>query len=229
MSGYTKNIRKVLIASATAAVLTIMMALPASAHIVVSPDEAPKGSYGVFSFRVPNESDTATTTKVEIQLPEDHPIASVRTTAQDGWNATAVKTKPTKNLDNHGSGVTEVVSKITWEGGTIKPGEYAEFHVSMGALPDDVDVLEFKAVQTYSDGDVVSWIQSTPEGGEEPDYPAPTLLLTKATGDEHGSSMAEASTEDESHDDSSNTVAYVGVGLGAVALLVALGALIKKK
>ncbi len=224
MSGYKKNIGKYLLVGALSTVMTILMALPASAHVVISPDEAPQGSYGVFTFRVPNESDTASTTKLEVQLPKDHPIASVRTTAQDGWTATVVKEKPSKKLESHGSAVEEVVSTITWEGGTIAPGQFTEFHVSMGALPEDAEKLEFKALQTYSDGEVVSWIQSTTDDGEEPEHPAPTLMLTKATGDDHAS----ADTSDSASDDS-NTIAYVGIGIGAIALLVALGAFLKKK
>ena len=54
--------------------------------------------------------------------------------------------------------VTEAVSTITWSGGELKPGEFTEFDISVGPLPDDADSLTFKALQTYSDGDVVRWI-----------------------------------------------------------------------
>ena len=56
--------------------------------------------------------------------------------------------------------VTEAVSEITWTGGTIAPGQFDDFEVSVGPLPSDVDVLLFPAVQTYSDGTTVSWIQA---------------------------------------------------------------------
>jgi Domain of unkown function (DUF1775) len=39
---------------------------------------------------------------------------------------------------------------------------------------------EFKALQTYSDGDVVQKIEPTMKGGAEPEHPAPVLKLTKA-------------------------------------------------
>jgi Domain of unkown function (DUF1775) len=39
---------------------------------------------------------------------------------------------------------------------------------------------EFKALQTYSDGDVVQWIEPTVKGGAEPEHPPPVLKLTKA-------------------------------------------------
>ena len=83
--------------------------------------------------------------------------------------------------------VTEAVSKITWTatGGGLEPGQFDLFTISAGPLPTKPSKLEFKAVQTYSDGTVVRWIQPTVKGAPEPDHPAPTLTLTKATS-EHG-------------------------------------------
>jgi hypothetical protein len=44
----------------------------------------------------------------------------------------------------------------------------------------DVPSRDSAAVsQTYSDGEVVRWIDSTPKSGEEPEHPAPTLELIK--------------------------------------------------
>lgn len=43
--------------------------------------------------------------------------------------------------------------------------------------------MTFTAIQTYSNGDVVSWIQTSVKGAPEPDHPAPVLRLTKATSD----------------------------------------------
>jgi hypothetical protein len=44
-----------------------------------------------------------------------------------------------------------------------------------------VNQLQFKASQTYSDGEVVQWIEPTVKGGAEPAHPAPVLTLTKAS------------------------------------------------
>ncbi|HEX2772424.1 MAG TPA: DUF1775 domain-containing protein, partial [Micromonosporaceae bacterium] len=55
------------------------LAAPASAHVTVNPSEATQGGYARLAFRVPNESDTASTTKVEVVLPENAPVASVST------------------------------------------------------------------------------------------------------------------------------------------------------
>jgi periplasmic copper chaperone A len=63
----------------------------------------------------------------------------------------------------------------------IKPGQFQEFPVSAGPLPA-TDKLVFKALQTYSDGNVVRWIEEPGADGKEPEHPAPVLKLKpKAT------------------------------------------------
>ena len=63
--------------AAAAATLILAVAGPASAHVTVNPDTATKGGYTKVTFRVPTESDTASTTRVEVNLPTDTPVASV--------------------------------------------------------------------------------------------------------------------------------------------------------
>ena len=67
---------------------TVLGAAPAFAHVPAQPGDAAQGSYSVVSLRVPNESDTAGTVKLEVTLPADHPLSSVRTTPVPGWTAT---------------------------------------------------------------------------------------------------------------------------------------------
>ncbi len=69
----------------------------------------------------------------------------------------AEKSKLPKPIKSHGGELTEAVTTITWSGGKIEPGQFQEFDVSMGPLPDDTDQLMFKADQTYSGGEVVKW------------------------------------------------------------------------
>ena len=63
--------RRSALGAVVAAVLGV--AGPASAHVTVNPNEATQGGYGRVAFRVPNESDTASTTKLEVNLPENAP------------------------------------------------------------------------------------------------------------------------------------------------------------
>ena len=49
----------------------------AAAHVSVSSPDASAGGYGKLVFRVPNESDSASTVKIRIQIPTDPPFASM--------------------------------------------------------------------------------------------------------------------------------------------------------
>ena len=66
----------------------------------------------------------------------------------------------------------------------IHPGQFDEFNISVGPLPDAKSMV-FKALQHYSDGSVVRWIEPTVEGQPRPEHPAPVLTITpaSATGD----------------------------------------------
>ena len=104
-----------------------------------------------------------------------------------GWTITTEKTKLAKPVKTDDGEVTEAVSKITWTAtaGGLKPGEFDLFTVSAGPLPTNAKQLAFPTLQTYSDGDVVRWIQTTAKGAPEPDFPVPTLTLTKASSGHH--------------------------------------------
>ena len=55
--------------------------------------------------------------------------------------------------------------------------------VLVGAGPTRPGQVAFKALQTYSNGDVVRWIDVQQPGQPEPDHPAPVLTLTAAAPD----------------------------------------------
>ncbi|MEU4158962.1 YcnI family protein [Actinoplanes sp. NPDC026670] len=175
-------LRRVATISAVAAVFVLGVAGPAAAHVTVNPGTATQGGYTKVSFRVPNESDSESTTKLEVNLPVESPIGSVSVKPVPGWTAVAEKSKLATPVKVHESEITEAVTKITWTaaaGSEIKPGTFQEFDVSLGPLPE-VDQLIFKALQTYSDGTVVRWIDEPATDGTEPESPAPVLKLAAA-------------------------------------------------
>lgn len=172
--------RATLLVALAAGVALVLPAASAFAHVTVNPREATQGSYAKLAFRVPNERDNANTTKLEISFPADHPFASVSVRPREGWAYSVQKTKLATPIKVHDHEIPEGVSRITWTGGAVKPGEFEEFEVSVGPLPDDADSLTFKALQTYSDGEIVRWIEEAAPGEAEVDRPAPVLKLTKA-------------------------------------------------
>ncbi|MEV5768870.1 YcnI family protein [Micromonospora sp. NPDC052213] len=214
-------------ALALGAVATAVLgfAAPASAHVSVNPQEATQGGYGRFAFRVPNESDTASTTKVEVVLPENAPVGSVSTMPVPGWTVAVEKRKVDPPVEVHGSQLTEVVAKLTWTAtgnAGVKPGEFQEFPVSMGPLPQ-VDTMVFKTLQTYSDGNVQRWIEEPTPGGEEPESPAPVLTLTAASPSAAPTGGAAPAQADD--DDDAEGVG-LATGLGIAGLVAGAGGLL---
>jgi uncharacterized protein YcnI len=165
--------------------LVALVAGPAAAHVEIDPGSAPKGSTSKFSFQVPNEEDNASTVSLMVEFPADHPIPSVSVLQKAGWTFSTTKAPLPKPVQTDNGQVTEAVSTITWTGGEIPPGAFDLFTVMAGPLPKNVNQLQFKATQTYSDGNVVQWIEPTVKGGAEPEHPAPVLKLTKASGGSH--------------------------------------------
>lgn len=126
---------------------------------------------------------------------------------------------------------------MTWTadpGVGIAPGQFQQFVLSAGPLPEQEEV-EFKAVQTYSDGNVVNWDQEELADGSEPDKPAPTLTLAASTGDAHGAPAADntaetsAASESSSSDNTARWLGGVGLVLGALGAALGLGALVRSK
>ena len=79
------------------------------------------------------------------------------------------------------------MSRITWTATDrgLAPGQFDLFTISAGPLPTNTRKLTFKAIQTYSDGTTVNWIQATVKGAPEPEHPAPVLTLTTASSGHH--------------------------------------------
>jgi uncharacterized protein len=182
-------LRRIAFVLGSAAIALVVVALPAAAHVTIQPGTAAKGGFATVAFQVPNESDTASTVKLEVQFPPDEPIPFVSVEAVAGWTPEIKKKTLDPPIESHGEQITEAVESITWtaaSGGGIGPGEFQRFPVSMGTLPEDVDELVFPAIQTYDNGDVSEWIQDTPDTGEEPESPAPVLTLTDAEHEEEG-------------------------------------------
>lgn len=206
------------------AAAVLALAAPAAAHVTVNPSSATQGGYTKVAFRVPNEKANAQTTKLEINLPIDAPIASVSLKPLPGWTATTEKSTLPTPIKNHDTEIKEAVTKITWTataGNEIRPGQFQEFEVSLGPLPA-VDQIVFKALQTYSDGDTVAWIEE-PKPGLEVEHPAPVLKLAKAAGgDAHGADPSAAPEAAEDDGDSNST----GLGLGIAGIILGLAGLV---
>jgi uncharacterized protein YcnI len=225
MSRTTRRLSAAFLATALVAV-----AAPASAHVTVSSDDASPGGFGVATLRVPNESDTAATTKLTVTLPTEAPFAFVSAQAKPGWTVDTTTEKLDEPVKTGDFDVTEVTTSITWTatGDGIAPGEYDTFGLSGGPFPD-AD-LTLPTVQTYDDGEVAAWDQEQ-TGDTEPERPAPVLALTGSASDQghaHGDASSDDATAASAEVDESSTdgvalvIAIAAAVLAAAALLVSV-------
>ena len=203
---------------------SVVVATGASAHVTVASQDAAPGGFGKITFRVPNESDTASTVGLRIQIPEDAALASLRTQPMAGWTATLTTADLDEPLENNGQEITSYVSVVEFradEGGAgIAPGQFQEFSLSGGPFPD-ADQLFFPTVQLYNDGTEAAWIEPTVDGQEEPERPAPVLSLAASTSG--GSADATTTTAGDAE---ASLAAAVQDSPGALALFLAILALL---
>jgi periplasmic copper chaperone A len=204
----------------------LVFAGSASAHVKVSSVDAVQGGSGVITFRVPSESDTASTTGLLITFPAATPFTSVDVQPKAGWTAKVTK-KPLRHplTSDDGDTITDYIAQVdfTATGSGIPPGEFDMFNLSVGPFPKAPN-MTFAALQTYSDGSTVNWDEKS-ANGTEPDHPTPVLQLAAAAG------AQPATTSQTAADSSASTGSpswpgITGLIAGLAALVVAVAALI---
>lgn len=210
--------RKPILAFAAAA--SLLAPAAAQAHVTVQPDRAPAGAFTRLDVRVPSERDDAGTTKVDVQLPPGFVFVSYQ--PLPGWRVKLTHSKLDKPVEtDEGDKIDERVSRVTWTGdgkqGIVGPGQFQDFGLSV-RIPDGKagDALTFKALQTYSDGQVVRWI-----GAQDSDTPAPIVTVTGAQ-----VTPAATATPTAANTSSSNRLSITALVVGALGLLTAVAALV---
>ena len=208
-----------------AVVATLALAPAAAAHVTLQPPEAPAGGFTRLDVRVPNERDNASTTKVVVQMPPG--FLSVSTEPVPGWDIELTMRQLDEPVEQFGEQVNEEVGRITFtadgEANAIQPGQFQDFGLSL-AVPEGRpgSMLTFKALQTYSNGEVVRWI-----GPPDSEEPAPQVELTPAEEEEAAAPAAEepaapAATEE---DDDGNGLAIAALIVGGLGLATGVAAL----
>ncbi len=153
------------LAAVVAAFTLLAVAGTATAHVEVTAGAAA----GEIVLSVPNESASADTVSVAVQLPDN----VVRTGVPDiaGWTHTETTVQLDPPLRVNGVEVTSRVTTVTWAGRRLAPGREAAFRLRLTVAEGTKRTgLAFPAVQRYSDGDVVRWI-----GGPGSQFPAGVL------------------------------------------------------
>jgi uncharacterized protein len=144
----------------------------AQAHVTVHPNALPAAGFTVINIQVPNERGNASTVKVDVKFPAG--VFTASTAAVPGWKGRVITKKlPQPVQIEPGFSVSSRVDRVVFSGGRIGPGQFQSFPVSL-LVPKGKPgtLLTFKALQTYSNGEVVRWI-----GNQSADEPAPQVVL----------------------------------------------------
>ncbi len=221
------KMRRIAISIAAAGALLLTPAA-AQAHVTLQPSEAAAGSFTVLDVRVPNETEDANTTKVQVQFPPGFAEASYQ--PLPGWSVKVIKEKLAKPVQTDDGPVTEAVHEMIWTGqgseGRIAPGQFMDFPVSVQIPGKTGEELTFKALQTYDNGEIVRWI-----GAPESEHPAPQVLVTAEAEDHHGGSdpAAASSSDSGDGDKASKGLGIAAMAVGALGLIVGGAALLRSR
>jgi len=237
---------------ATAAGLMALGAGAASAHVSVDPASTSAGGFSQLTFKVPNESGTAKTTKLTVTLPAGTPFTSVSVKPMDGWTAKVTEVTLPAPVTVDGATITKAASSVTWtadKAHELRPHEYQTFSISVGRLPAAGTTVALPAAQTYSDGTVVNWNEPEAAGQAEPEHPVPAFVTTPAA-EEHGhgaDTAPEATAADTAATNATaadatpasattpaatapdNTLGIAGLGAGLLGLAAGTAALIRTR
>ena len=114
------------------AALALLAPATAQAHVSLHPNEVPVGSFATLGIRVPNEMESANTTKLAVQFPPG--FLDVATEYMPGWSAEVKTSKLAKPVQTDDGEVTEQVREVIWTGdgkqGLIPPGQFLNFPIS---------------------------------------------------------------------------------------------------
>jgi uncharacterized protein YcnI len=230
--------------SRKAAVLVALGALlapaAAEAHISLHPNTIPAGAFATLDVRVPGEQEGAHVTKVDVLFPAG--FTGVDYENVPGWSTKIIETKLATPITEGGETIDTEVSQIVWSWtgplGEVDNGQFINFPLSL-AIPSDATgkALEFRTVQTYSNGQVVHWIEPSLTA----EHPSPRINVTakggvvaEVAGEEAGpaagqtgsSAVAAAATSTTSSSGASKGLGVAALILGALGLIVGAIALI---
>jgi uncharacterized protein YcnI len=167
--------------AALLAVGALLVPASAQAHISLHPNTIPAGAFATLDVRVPGEQEGAYVKKVDVLFPAG--FTGVDYENVPGWSARIVEAKLATPLKEDGETIDAEVSQIvwTWTGplGKVDNGQFINFPLSL-AIPTSAagKALEFRTVQTYSNGQVVHWIDSSLTA----EHPSPRINVTAKGG-----------------------------------------------
>ncbi|GIH23608.1 hypothetical protein Aph01nite_19180 [Acrocarpospora phusangensis] len=244
MRSALRNTLRATAVSTAALGLVLLGAGAASAHVTVTPSTTAAGSYTVLTFSVPHGCDGSATTSIAISMPEE--IIAVTPTVNQGWDVEKKMEKlDTPVDDGHGGQYTERVDQIVYTAKTPLPDALRDtFELSLKLPEKEGAKLVFPAVQKCEKGET-PWTEVAADGAEEPEHPAPFIVLTAAEGEGHGAAEptpsetamsvapaidpSRAASDSAASSDSGDpgVVGWAGLVLGAIGAVAGVTALMR--
>ncbi len=219
----------------------------AQAHISIHPNVIPAGAFATIDVRVPGEQHGAFVKRVDMLFPAG--FTAVQFQSVPGWSVRVLERKLAKPLVEDGESVDSQVAQVvwTWTGplGKVADGQFVQLPLSV-AIPAGASgtTLEFRTVQTYSNGQVEHWIDPslqaehpsprinvTPRGGVVQDVAGDEAGPTAGqTGARAGGGAAPATpTAVAESGGAGEDLAIAALVVGALALIVGLAALARSR
>jgi uncharacterized protein YcnI len=201
------------------------LATPASAHVTVTASSTAAGAFTVLTLSVPHGCDGSATTELAIQIPEG--IDEVTPTRNPLWEVDKqLERLDPPVTDEEGNEITERVATVTYTAKSPLPDGYRDaFELAM-QLPDaEGTTLVFPTIQTCEKGEA-AWIEVPEDGQTEDDLelPAPSVTITAAEGEAHGSEQV----EEDDGDDGTDLGAW-GLGAGVLGILIGATAVVQAR
>jgi uncharacterized protein YcnI len=206
-------IKKLLAIISVAGLIVGLSSGIASAHVVVQPKQVETAAFQSFTTGVPNEK-TVAVTKLRLVIPDG--LQHVTPNVKPGWSIDIAK---------EGNGEDAKVKEITWSGGQIPAGQRDDF-VFNAQAPDKSTTLQWKAYQTYADGEEVAWDQSpASDAGADDDaggaHPYSETSVVEQADDD--------TTDQASVNNSQKTRTSIAVALSVVALVMSVVAFTRRR
>ncbi|HTZ85405.1 MAG TPA: YcnI family protein [Solirubrobacteraceae bacterium] len=199
----------------------------AQAHVSIHPNTLPAGAFATLDVRVPGEEADAHITKIAMLFPPG--FSDVSYEPVSGWKVRTVERK---------LGSSSEIARVewTWSGplGEVGDSQFVQLPLAV-AIPEDAagKALEFRTVQTYSNGHVEHWIDPSLDA----EHPSPRInVIAKGgaiediageeagptAGQDVGSSVPSASAPPvaQSSNGASKGLAITALILGALGLLL---------
>lgn len=222
----------------------------AQAHISLHPNTIPAGAFATLDVRVPGEQEGAYVKRVDVLFPTG--FTGVDYENVPGWSVRVIEAKLATPITQDGETIDTEVSQIvwTWMGplGRVEDGQFINFPLSLAIPEDDAGrALEFRTVQTYSNGHVVHWIDPSLTA----EHPSPRINVTtkggviqEVAGDEAGPTAGQTGAGQtgagqtaqsssagtvNSSGGASEGLALSALVLGALGVLIGMGALASRR